>query len=333
MISFNRPLFLLLILLIPLYFLLRKAGFLRNIEFPLTLGDWNGLPFKWSSPVMSGAALVSRAAAIAGFICIVFAVSQPVRFRQEHVYSGTGTAIVFALDISPSMAARDLGSETRLDTARLFITSFMDKRQGDSFGLVALGSEAALLVPPTTDHTVFKGRLDSLVIGELGDGTAIGLGLAVAATHLVNREKKHSCVILLTDGENNTGEINPRTAAGIFVDNNIRLYIVGIGTKGEVSIDYTDPATGKQYSGVLASDYNETELRSIADKGGGSYVAAGSRGALESVFADIGDSIPSNNSSYSRTIEEPLEKPLILVTLGLFSLLWFLKRVIIGAVL
>ncbi len=333
MFSCNRPEFLLFGLLAPLYFILSRTGVLARIEFPLTLGDWNGISFRWSSPVMRAARVISRIAALAGFFCIVMALSAPVRYRQEHMFSGNGTRIVFVLDVSPSMAARDLGTETRLDTARHFIHSFMEKRTGDSFGLVALGSNAALLVPPTTDHDVFRSRLDSLSIGELGDGTALGLGLAVAAAHLVNRDERRSCVILLTDGENNTGEINPKTAAGIYPDNNIRLFVVGIGTRGQVSIEYTDPSTGKQYSGVLDSEYSEASLRSIAERGNGTYIQAGSRDALESVFAEIGDAVPSSASSWSRTVEEPLERPLIIASLGFLALLWFLRRVVMGAVL
>jgi len=333
MFSLNRPEFLLFGFLIPLYYLLRRTGVLSRFEFPLTLGDWNGIPFRWSSPVMRGALIVSRIAAIAGVVCIVLALSSPVRYRQERMFGGNGTGIVFALDVSPSMAARDLGSETRLDTARHFIHSFMEKRSGDSFGLVALGSDAALMVPPTTDHALFGARLDALSIGELGDGTALGLGLAVAAAHLMNRADRRACVILLTDGENNTGDINPKTAAGIYPDNNIRLFVVGIGTRGEVPIEYTDPATGKQYSGVLDSDYSDATLRAMAERGGGTYVQAGTRGALEAVFAEIGDSVPSSASSWTRTVEEPLERPFILASLAFLALVWFLRRIVMGAVL
>ncbi len=333
MFSLNRPEFLLLGFLVPLYYVLRRTGVLSRIEFSLTLGDWNGIPFRWSSPVMKGAQIVSRIAAITGVLCIVIAMASPVRYRQEHMFGGNGTGIVFALDVSPSMAARDLGSETRLDTARHFIHGFMEKRSGDSFGLVALGSDAALMVPPTTDHVLFGARLDALSIGELGDGTALGLGLAVAAAHLMNRADRRSCVILLTDGENNTGDINPKTAAGIYPDNDIRLFVVGIGTRGQVPVEYTDPSTGKLYSGVLDSDYSDAALRAIADRGGGTYVQAGTRGALESVFAGIGDSVPSSASSWTRTVEEPLERPMILAALALLAMVWFLRRVVMGAVL
>jgi Ca-activated chloride channel family protein len=330
MLNFDRPVFLFLVLLVPLFFVLRKSGILKHIEFPLTLGDWNGLPVRWSSPMMKTVLFVSRVASVASFTCMVVAIAGPVRFLQERVYTGNGTAIIFALDVSPSMAARDMGSETRLDTARSFIHAFTAKRPGDSFGLVALGSDAALLVPPTVDHVSFNARLDSLAIGELGDGTALGLGLAVAAAHLINRSEGHSCVILLTDGENNSGEINPVTAAGVYTANSIRLFIVGVGSRGEVPLEYTDPETGKQYSGLLDSSYNEGALRSIADRGGGTFVSAASHDALAEVFAGIGNSVPSGSSSFTRTIEQPLERPVVLSALALFALVWFIRRLVMG---
>ena len=333
MFSFERPFFLFLALLVPLFFAMRRSLLLRRIEFPLTLGDWNGLPFKWFSGLAQTARFFSRAFLVLGFLCVVIALAGPVRFRQEAVYSKPGSGVVFALDVSPSMAARDIGSDTRLAAAQAYIHSFADKRPGDSFGLVALGREAALLVPPTSDHRSFLSRLDSLSIGELGDGTALGLGLAVAAAHLVNRDPGRACVILLTDGENNTGAINPKTAAGIYPEKGITLFVIGIGSSGEVPIEYTDPATGKRYSGTLNSEFNEGALRDIALRGGGTYISAGNREALEAVFSAIDDSVPVSPSSWTRTVSDPLEVPVILFALALFAAAWIIVRVMLGAII
>ena len=336
MLNFETPQAFFLLLLVPLFLFLRKVGILKRIEFPLTLGDWKGIPFRWSSPLMKIAETISRILLGTGFICTVCALAGPVRFRQEPVYSGAGTSIVFVLDVSPSMAARDMGNETRITTAKQYIHSFIAKRPGDAFGLVALGSDAALLVPPTTDHLIFTERLDSLAIGEMGDGTALGLGLAVAAAHLANRDYRsnaHSCIVLLTDGENNTGEINPKTAASIFPAHNIALYIVGIGTRGEVPLDYTDPITGRHYSGTLSSDYNEDVLRGIALRGNGTYISAGNSLALENVFRDIGEAIPATDSVWRRTVTEPLEHFVLVAALIFFALAWILRRLYMGAIL
>lgn len=331
MFSLSRPICLALLAVVPLFFILRKSGFLRQTEFPLTLGDWNGLPFRWSSPVMRVAAFVSRLAVVVGLACVVVALSGPTLFRQEEIFSGSGATIVFALDVSPSMAARDIGNASRLDQARRSIRDFADRRPGDSLGLVALGSEAALLVPPTPDHKVFLSRLDSLAIGELGDGTALGMGLAVAAAHLVNRDGGNACVILLTDGENNTGEINPRTAAEILPENGISLIVAGIGTRGEVPIEYTDPLTGKLYSGFLESEYDEGALREIAARGKGAYIPAGNREMLDAVFSETDKTVPTKGAAWTRSLEEPLERPFILASLALFAFAWFVRRLVMGA--
>ena len=333
MVSFERPLYLFLSLLIPLFFFLRRSGALGRIEFPLTLGDWNGLPFRWSSGFVRVASFMVGACACAGFLALVVALSGPVRFRQEPVYTKPGTGVVFALDVSPSMAARDIGGETRIDAARAYIRSFAAKRPGDSLGLVALGRDAALLVPPTQDHRAFLARLDSLAIGELGDGTALGLGLAVAAAHLLGRDPGRACVILLTDGENNTGEINPKTAAGIYPEKGIGLFVIGIGTSGEVPLEYTDPATGKRYAGTLDSKFDEGALRDIALKGHGTYISAANREALDAVFAAIDESVPVSASSWTRTVTDPLETPVIFAALILFALSWVFARLFLKAVI
>ena len=333
MYSFLHPSALLLLFLIPLYQIALKTGFLNKMSLSLTLGDWNAEPFKWSSPTSSGARRFSTFCVYVGFILVVFSLASPVRFRQEAMYSGEGSAIVFVIDVSPSMAARDIGTATRLEAAISSIRTFVLKRPGDSVALVALGSEAALLVPPTTDHATFFSRLNALKIGEMGDGTALGLGLAVAAVHLIERESLNASVILFTDGENNAGEINPRTAAALFPSHSIDFFLVGIGSSGEVLIEYDDPLSGKHYSGTLDSYFDETELREIASRGGGLFVPVTGMDDLENLFAKIGDSVPVTPVSWSRTLEDSLEYPFLVTAVVFFIVAWFIRRLFLGALL
>lgn len=333
MYSFLHPSALFLLLLIPLYVVSLHVGFLKKIYLSLTLGDWNSEPFKWSSSASTWVFKLSTLLAYAGFILIVFSLASPVRFRQEAMYSGEGSAVVFVLDVSPSMAARDIGSATRLETALAQIRSFVSKRPGDSVALVALGSEAALLVPPTTDHPTFFSRLDSLKIGEMGEGTALGLGLAVAAVHLIERHSLHASVVLFTDGENNSGEINPRTAAALFPSHNIDFFVVGIGSSGELAIDYDDPLSGKHYSGTLDSFFDETELKEIASRGEGLFFPVTEIEDFESSFAKIGASVPVTPVSWSRTLEEPLEYPFLVAAVFFFALAWLVRRLFLGSLL
>ncbi len=332
MLGFSRPAALFAIALIPLFFALRRAGLLRKFDFPLTLGDWGGRPFRWRSPAYAFASFLSVATASIGFAAVCCALAGPVLYRREEVYTGAGTAVMFVLDVSPSMAARDIGAGSRLDAARKSIRAFAERRGGDSFGLVALGSDAALLVPPTIDRDAFFSRLDSLKVGELGDGTALGMGIAVAAAHLVGAKNARSWIVLLTDGENNTGSINPKTAASILPENDIGLFVAGIGTKGEVPLEYTDPSTGRRYTGVLQSEFNETALRDIATRGLGRYISAGNRDLLDALFKEIGSTVPAAHAAWTRSVEDPLELPFILCSLGLFAFTWVVRRIGMGAI-
>jgi Ca-activated chloride channel family protein len=333
MISFAHPLFFVLLCALPLYAVLLKTRILGRIEFPLTIGDWDGSPFRWNSPALRFARFVAVVFFVAAFGLAVTAAAGPVRFIQERMYSGNGAGIIFALDVSPSMAARDMQGGSRLEAAKSGIRSFAAQRPGDSLGLVAIGSDAALLVPPTRDEAAFLSRLDSLSIGELGDGSAIGLGLAVAAAHLVDRQYSRSAVILMTDGENNAGEIHPNTAARLYHTHGISLFVTGIGTRGEVPVDYTDPSTGNRVTGMLSSEFSENALKEIADAADGYYLSSPDSASLEYVFDLADESVPPAASSWTRTMEQRFEQPLLAAALVLFALSWIVRRLVMGALI
>lgn len=333
MLYFERPLYLALCLLAPLYWALRRFALIGRIEFPLTLGDWGGPTLKWNSVSLRVARVLSASAVSLSFLLAVVALAGPVRLLQETVFSGSGNVVIFVVDVSPSMAAGDMGDETRIDASRRLIASLVSRRPGTSFGLAALGSSAALLVPPTVDHQAFLSRLSALAVGEFGDGTALGLGLAVAAAHGGQGTRARTTAILLTDGENNAGEIHPSTAAGLLAARGIQFFVIGVGSRGQVPVDYVDPATGRHYSGLLESDFNEGALREIAMAGNGGYAGARDRAALEKVFETIDSAVPVTSNSWTRSIEEPLDRPLVLIALALFAAAWFIRRLIMGALI
>lgn len=333
MLNFTKPLFLLLALFLPFYAWAKGRGFFRRFSIPITLRDWREAPPRLQSTVHRFLSFVSVFLLSVSWILLSAAAAGPVVYHQEPVWSGGGNPVIFALDISPSMAALDMDGLTRFESARTLIRGFVGARGGDSFGLVALGSDAALLVPPTRDHALFLGRLDSLRIGELGEGTALGLALAVAVAHLGDTASDRATVVLLTDGENNAGSIHPHRAARLYPERGINLHVVGIGSRGTVPLSWTDPLSGTSYSGLLESDFDEAALRSIADEAGGSYTHATSRDALERIFASLEEAVPPAVSRWSRTVEEPLEYAFVVVVLICASLAWFLRRVVAGAIL
>lgn len=333
MIYLERPVFLLLMILVPVFLVLRKAGILRRPAFSATLGDWGSAPLVWQSSLMRLLRVASTVCIFLAFFLAVITLSGPVFLHTEAVFSGTGNTVIFVLDVSPSMAAADMDSVTRLDAGRGYIRSFVENRSGTAFSLIALGSSAALVVPPTADHRLFLERLDALAIGEFGDGTAIGLALAIAAAHANPADGTPVSVILLTDGENNAGSVHPETAASVLASRGASLYVVGIGSRGTVPVDYIDPVSGVQYSGFLESDYNEQSLSAISASGGGTFMSVYDTKALQDVFASLEHSVPVVPSQWTRTVEEPLHGVLLRYILALAAFSWICRRVFMGAIL
>ena len=144
---------------VPAFLILRKTGILRKIEFPLTLSDWNGYSFSWKYSAAGIVAVFSRVLMVAGFLACVVAYARPVITRPEKIYTSRGSDIIFVVDVSPSMGALDIGNSTRLEASRQTITSIVTNLTGTSFGIVAMASDAVLVVPPTVDTDFFLERL------------------------------------------------------------------------------------------------------------------------------------------------------------------------------
>jgi Ca-activated chloride channel family protein len=221
------------------------------------------------------------------FVFLVTALAGPTLTRQEKVFLTAGADIFIVLDESPSMAARDFPPDNRFTAAKDVIRRFVRGRQNDQIGLVSFGRDAALRVPLTLDYDYLLRRLDDLQVMSLGDGTALGNGLGLAALHLQASSARQKVIIALTDGQNNAGEIQPSTAAELIRSLGIPLYLIGIGTNAQVPLEVTDPKTGMAYSGTLEEGFQEDFLKSLAVPPLGAYFTAGSSGSLESIFLAI----------------------------------------------
>lgn len=331
MIHFQRPVFFLLLLLVPAFVLLRRAGVLRAVSLPLPLGNWNGSILK-KYPRVYILHRLSQYMLAAAFILTVIALAEPVRQTAEALYATPGQALMFVIDSSPSMAAQDMGMQTRLDAAKQMIHAFTEQYTGDSFGLTALGSSAAVLIPPTIDRQTFLTRLDQLYAGEFGDGTAIGMGLASAVLHLTQYSAIPSCIILFTDGDNNTGEIHPRAAAEIIKHKKIGFYIIGLGKSGYAPIKYFDPIQQKEISGTLHTVFNEAELQKTARYGNGRYFSAKSPEVLAEIFQHLSQKIPATQPARTVNKLHYLDRTLLLIVLGLGAAAWLIRRIGMQAV-
>jgi Ca-activated chloride channel family protein len=296
------------------------------------LGPPGGSPFK---PPFNVEFLVRiiRVLDLAGAFVLFAAAAGPVFISTEPVWLNRGADILFVMDISPSMAGIDMNGSNRFDAARRLVREFAEKRPSDAIGLVAVGNEAGLITPPTVDRSALYSRLETLQIGELGDGTALGLGLGIAALHIRNSSAPRRAVALITDGENNAGAIHPETAAAALKDSGAALWVVGVGGSGEVPIDYVDPVTRIRRTGIFDSRFNANSLRAIAQSGGGHYIGAPSAEAFSQAFSRIDQEelIIRRSGSIKRT--ESFQAPLAAAALALICAARFLRRQILGAFL
>lgn len=305
---------------------MRRLGVLRTVSLQLPLGNWGGNTPKKNIQVYIIHRL-SQYALITAFLFTVASLAEPVMQTSETLYANPYQALMFVIDTSPSMAAQDMGNKTRLQAAKDIINSFAERYEGDSLGLTALGSSAAVLIPPTIDKHAFLARLEQLQVGEFGDGTAIGMGLASAVLHLTQYSKLPSRIILFTDGDNNTGEIHPRAAADIIKHKNIDFYVVGLGKSGYAPVKYTDPIQKKEVSGTLHTIFSASELKKLAEYGNGQYCPAHSPEALSDMFNRFIQKIPAAPPALITQKHVPLTGLFILIAMGSSVFAWFVRRI------
>lgn len=325
-IDFMNPAGFLLLLLIPLLYALKKIKVFNRIALPLTFSDWNGWVFSWNDKWRRFAAGFAELLLVASFIITVIAFADPVVHHQQRIYTSRGTDIMFVIDTSPSMAARDINGITRIEAAVSSITKLLEANPGATYGLIAIGSEAAVVVPLTTDNQAFLARLNSVTVGSMGEGTAIGTGISSAVLHLKSSISKKKCIVVLTDGENNAGEIHPETASALAKKNGIVLYTIGIGTKGSVPLEYVNPITGKTYSGYLDSNFDSSGLEKIALMADGRYYSVETLSAMSMTLSSIIKRQDVVQSYYIKNTDDYYYGKLLFAALICIGLAWLIKR-------
>lgn len=333
MVEFENPGTFILLLLIPILYILRHIKILSRITFALNMSDWNGSNFSWDGKVRKAFSILVKVLCILLYICLIIACASPVYHRQQKVYSSRGASIIFVVDVSPSMVARDIGELHRIDAAKDAIHSLALKNDGSEFGLVEMAESASLLIPPTMDRKVFFDRLDTMNVGELGDGTAIGNGLSLAIYHLENSPAEKKAVVLITDGENNAGTVHPNTAARLAKSKDISLYILGIGTRGVVPLDYVDPKTNRVYSGYLESNFDPAALAKLAAECDGKFFETGSIVSLSQAISTIGKNESVMQSYHIKNNDTFYYAYFLLAAVLLAALAWIIKRIFLQEVL
>lgn len=220
---------------------------------------------------------------------IVLGLARPQIGNAREIVKGEGVDIALALDISGSMASLDFEPQNRLEAAKTVIGNFVKERQYDKIGLVVFASDAFSQSPPTTDHKVLRRLLDrSQLATDIGieDGTAIGMGLANAGNMLKDSDAKSKVIILLTDGVNNAGQIDPIAAAEAAKTLGIKVYTIGMGRPGQIPVPVTD-MFGRQSMAWQESALDEAALQEIAKTTGGKYYRAEDTAGLKQIYDEI----------------------------------------------
>ncbi len=215
---------------------------------------------------------------------LIFALARPQSISSKQNISIEGIDIVFALDVSSSMLARDFKPD-RLEAAKNIASKFISKRPNDRVGLVIFSGEAFTQVPLTTDHAMIKTMFKDVKSGMIEDGTAIGDGLATAVSRLKDSKAVSKVIILLTDGVNNAGSVDPLSGAELAKLYGIRVYTIGVGTEGYAPYPVQTPF-GTQMQ-QMKVQIDENLLKKIADKTGGEYFRATNNRKLKEIFKQI----------------------------------------------
>ena len=285
-ITFAQPWLLLLLLLLPLLALLQGGrGAAPAVVFS-SLRPFQKLGRVRRSHV--GGWLTSFL--LAGLLLLIVALARPQQGKTISRVQASGIDIILALDVSRSMLAEDftIGREraNRLEAVKQVTRKFIESRPNDRIGIVCFAGRPYLVSPLTLDHDWLLQNLDRIRIGLVEDGTAIGSAIASASNRLKDREAKSKIVVLLTDGDNNSGKVPPVTAAEAAKALGIKIYAIGAGTRGYAPIPVQDPFGRTVYRNVKV-EVDEAALKQIADIGGGQYFRATDAKSLEQIYEQI----------------------------------------------
>ena len=321
---FAHPWFFTLLVLVPVFvwWMLRKRrGSLRYSDLSFLKQAPN--PGRWLRAVPVALYAVA-------LVFMVIALARPQKGRQYQEVETQGIDIMLCLDISGSMRAEDFSPRNRLNVAKERAKEFIEKRKGDRIGLVIFAAKSLPQCPLTLNRNIINDLVDRIDFGLLEDGTAIGMGMGSATARLRKSKAKDKVVILLTDGVNNTGDIDPITAAQTAAALGIKVYTIGVGSKGKVPYPVQDPYFGRRYVQVEIDLDTET-LQKIADiTGAKSFLATDAEG-LKLIYDEIDRMEPTTfkvkeHTVFNDRVATPLFFAVLFLTAGALCAAVLLRR-------
>ncbi|MGY8908317.1 VWA domain-containing protein [Polaribacter vadi] len=321
--EFLNPEFLWLLILIPLlavwYFFVRKKD-----AAVLTVPSIKG--FKTKSSIISKLKPILGLLRLLALAAIIVALARPRNVSvSKKTKSNKGIDIVMAIDVSASMLARDL-KPNRLEALKKVAVDFVDRRPNDRIGIVVYAGESFTQTPITSDKGIVKRTISSLQWGQLDGGTAIGMGLGSGVNRLKESKAKSKVIILLTDGVNNSGNIDPRTATELAKELGIKVYTIGIGTNGMADFPWSkDPRTGLLNFRKQQVEIDEALLKDIAKETNGKYFRATDNETLKEIYDEIDKLEKTKIEEFKYYNYQEMYRDLVFLALG-FLLLEFLLR-------
>lgn len=312
-IGFGTPLFLLLLLVLPIWWWRRARRKPPAIVFSRVGALAKG---PRAGRLIARSLFLFRNLVLAG---LAVALARPRSAGRSESVISEGINIMIAFDISSSMLAQDFQPENRLEVARQKVKQFIAMRKSDRIGLVAFSGEALTQVPLTTDYPVLMAAMENIQPGQLEDGTAIGTAIATAANRLREAPGRSRVMILLTDGVNNRGSIDPRTAAQAAAAYGIKIHAIGVGTEGMAPVPVGRGLFGLRYENRPV-EIDDALLTEIAKMTGGRYFRAHDAGALQRITEqiDVLERVPVRTRTYVR-YSELFRWPLALSLLALVA--------------
>ncbi|MBP5629640.1 MAG: VWA domain-containing protein [Bacteroidaceae bacterium] len=283
----NPACLLLLLLLIPygIWFFLLRGRKEPSMKIPSTQAYQNA-----AKSMRQRLMWVPFALRALSFAMVVVVLARPQSSNSWNDSEVEGIDIMLAMDVSTSMMAMDF-KPNRVEAARMVATDFVSRQRNDNIGLTIFAGEAFTQCPLTTDHDALLQMFTNIscdlpATGMIDDGTAIGMGIANAASRLQESKAKSKVIILLTDGSNNMGEISPLTAAEMAKALGIRVYTIGVGTNGTATFPYPLPGGGVSYT-RMPVEIDTNMLKEIASTTGGKFYRATNNNELEKIYEDI----------------------------------------------
>ena len=283
---FDDPYFLLLLIAVPVLIYIYSKRYLRREGF-VTYSDLSVIKKLAPSWKQRFKHLLFIVRMLTLSLAVVALARPQSSFTEEEIIT-EGIDIILAIDVSSSMRAVDFKPSNRLEAAKIVAADFIEGRVHDRLGMVVFAGRSYTQCPLTLDYGIVLSFLESIHIGMVEDGTAIGMAITTAVNRLRNSTAESKVVILLTDGRNNRGELDPITASQIARAMNVKVYTIGMGNRGTVMYPVDDPIRGQRMVQVQA-DIDEDILRQIADTTGGNYFRATDEKKLDEIFKQIGE--------------------------------------------